>query len=297
MLEAINQFSAWKTGKDKTISGYVRHIRWFCLYLGNPDISQITEPHVTFYLNSMKALGWEENGVFPIAIALRQFFDYLDLHNASPFKPQLIQIPRKVYNLPRIVNYDDAQKLLDLVPSNQNPVCLARNRAIISLIWHTGLRVNELAMLDVTDLDFAKKQMTVRTEKSRSSLPFRVAAWPEETNRYLEAWLERRDEMRQRVEFEEPDALFVSIMNQEEGRRLKKHGIQLMLGRYCKQAGVDRINPHAFRHAKGRDIIEKGGDVSDVANILGHSNFNSSRPYLVLAGDRLAERARQFLTV
>ncbi|MFA9263018.1 MAG: tyrosine-type recombinase/integrase, partial [Undibacterium sp.] len=79
------------------------------------------------------------------------------------------------------------------------------------------------------------------------------------------------------------------------GRRLTVQAPENMLTTYSKKARLRTVNPHSFRHAKARRIIERGGSNSDVMNILGHSSLASSEIYTTLYGKRLSERAEKFL--
>ena len=295
--DAIYQFSNWRQFKVKknTVRGYDRELRNFCLFMRNPEIENITLSDVMEYLNGMAELGWDRNSFVGKCMALRKFFEFFRLQGYKVIDEELIPIPDKEHKLPRVANDEQFNQLLSVIPKDSNDPRHIRNLAIIGMLWDTGARNGEICSINVGDLDLNEKRAIIRTEKAKSRRPFREIFWTQSTNDYLLRWLEKRKHLRTLIQFDEPDALFISATSAKFGQRFSIKGIGEMLRRYCNKADMPYMNAHSFRHHRGHHIIKSGGSTSDVMNILGHSSVQSTTIYTMMRGKELEERARLFL--
>lgn len=293
MFDALNSFIEWKTlgHKKATIRGYSQDIRILCLYLHNPDVAFVTIDHIIGMINSMLVLGWDENSFIHKSSAYRRFFAYCKMRGYSTLDPELIPIPKQTFKIPRVAKEEDYRRLLSFIPENNDPRHI-RNKAILNMLWDTGMRIEELLSLDVKDLDFVNNKAVVRTEKSRGKRPFREIMWREESAKSLKEWIAKREALQKKGSFEGKDALFISVTSQKFGCRLTKSGSGEAIRRYCNKAGIPYMNHHSFRHAFCHDIVKKGGSAADVMNLAGHSSVQSSTPYIMMFGKELEERYR-----
>jgi len=296
MKEAIDQFSNWRKFKVKnnTVRGYDRELRNFCLFLRNPDITEVKINHVMDYLNGIMELGWDPNSLMPRCMALRKFFEFLNLQGYKTINENLIPIPTKQFKIPRVADEENYNKLTEIIPVKTNDPRHIRNLAIVNLLWDTGARNGEVLSLDINDLDIEKKKALIRTEKSKGRRPFREIFWTDVTNSNIIRWVNKRKELSEKILFKEPTALFVSICNQKSGQRLSVKGVGEMLRRYSNRAGINYMNAHSFRHHMGHDIIKKGGATADVMNILGHASVQSTTIYTMMSDKELESRYRKF---
>lgn len=297
-LEAINQFSSWRTFSVKpgTVRGYDRELRNFCLFLRNPEVERITITDVMEYLNGMRQLGWDENTFVPKGMALRKFFEFCGQQGLRVLEASLIPVPPKTYRIPRVADEQAYRKLLGVIPRNNDPRHI-RNLAIVNFLWDTGARNGEIVSLNVGDVDCKSMRTLIATEKSRGRRPFREIFWTRETNDNLGRWLTKREELKQRMTFHDPEALFLSIcssgVHRRSGWRFNQKGILEMLRRYANKAKIPYLNAHSFRHHLGHHIIERGGSASDVMNILGHASLLSSSIYTMMTDRELQARYRK----
>lgn len=200
--------------------------------------------------------------------------------------------------MPRIADEETYKKLVAVIPKKTNHGRHIRNLAIINMLWDTGARNGEILSLDVHDLQLDRMRAIIKTEKSKGRRPIREIFWTEDTNKNLKRWLEKREYLKTKIHFQEPDALFVGIsagpLAPTNGRRLAIKGVGEMLRRYSNKAEIPYMNAHSFRHHMGHDIVKKGGSSADVMNILGHATLASSSIYTMMTDKELEERYRLF---
>lgn len=294
--EAIDQFSSWRKFKVKgnTVQGYDRELRNFCLFMRNPKIDEVKLADVMEYLNGVIDLGWAHNSLMPRCMALRKFFEFMRLQGFSSLNEELIPIPHKIYNIPRVADLEHYKKLVEIVPKVTNDPRHIRNLAIINMLWDTGARNGEILSLNVSDIDTEQKKALIRTEKNKGSRPFREIFWTDITNENIKRWIKKREHLKRKMVFDDVEALFISAVSQRAGQRLTIKGVGEMLRRYANRAGMPYVNAHSFRHHMGHDIIKQGGSSADVMNILGHASVQSTTIYTMMTNKELESRYRSF---
>lgn len=294
--EVLNEFIKWKqVGSTKaTMKGYELDLRQFCLYLRNPKIDKIKLKDIVDYFNMMEELGWKHNGFLTKSIAMRKFFEYCSHQRYNVLEWQLIPVPKRDYKPPRVVSEEEYKKLLRIIPRNNDPRHI-RNLAIVRMLWDTGVRVGELVSLDLDNIDLNKKTSILKTEKSRNKDPFRQIFWSGEANKSLKKWIRKREELADRTEFENPEALFVGACRWQLGKRLTNSAVGIMLRHYSSRAEIPNVNAHSFRHRFGVELAKKGANNSIISNLLGHASLTSSYQYTRLFGKDLEKAYKEFL--
>lgn len=281
--EALDKFVAWRgitvarathIGEFHFLKQFFMHLR--TKYTTDPNIIDVTIEDVVYYLEMMVDFGWDQNSFVARCNALKRFFEYYQLQGYPVLHPKLIPMPKQRLKLPRIADEKDYKKMLSVIPKTKDPHH-ARNLVIAKIIWDTGARVMEVLDLDLDEL--GNKSATIRTEKSTNKRPFRVLAWTNETQQYLDRWLKIREGFK--FSFDEPKALFLSISNRHAGYRFGYAGFTNAILKYCNAAGISYINPHSARHKMGRDLFEYKG-IGAVMEGLGHSNIQSSQIYAMM---------------
>lgn len=298
--EAIKEFITLKKSKGhragRTSVRYESVLRIFCLCMQNPALEEIDLPHILWYLSELENLGWKPNGINLVGLALRKFFEYCHLRGYQIlFNEALIPLKEKTFSIPRVTNLETFQKLLAQIPEKSSDPHHIRNRAILLLLWDTGVRTGELMSLNITDLDLKKRGALIKTEKSRGRRPVRQIFWTEETNKAIIAWLNKLDKLKEQFSFADTEAFFVSISKSPRlllrGSRMTNRGVAEIMRVLSNQAGLPEVaNAHAIRHSMGRDTIKALRSNSAVSNILGHSNIESSYVYTMLFGEELQEQ-------
>lgn len=291
LSETIEEFVSLRIfrGSPLTTARYDRLLRIFCICMHDPDLEQLDIRHVVWYLGELRRLKWKPNGINLIAIALRKFFEFCNLRGYKTFNEQLIPIPKKEFNMPRVTTIEKFKKVLREVPHGSDRPHHLRNRALLLLLWDSGARVGEAVSLNVDDLDLKKRTAIIRTEKSRGRRPVRQIFWTEATNRALKKWVKKKEELQRIDAFRDCEALFISISKcgryDVRGKRMTNRGVAGVLQMLSNRAELPTVNAHSIRHSMGRDTKKSLKDISAVADILGHSNIESSYVYSMLFGD------------
>lgn len=270
LSHAIELYNEWREGHKAKSTNYAYNLnlKQFALFMHDCDIEKVTIGDVQEWLNLMRSLGWGNNTFLNKTMALRTFFEYFMHQKLRVVDPWLIPVPKKEFNMPRIASRDVVKQILSVV---KNP----RDQAMIRLLADTGIRSGELINLRLSDINLRTRTAVIRTEKSRGTKPFREILWTPETNYYFLEWAKEC----------ETELLF----------NVSTACVLMTIRRYCQKAGIPTINPHALRHMKGREIIEKGGSGPDVMNALGHAKLESSSIYVALFGKPLIKRLQKFL--
>jgi site-specific recombinase XerD len=305
LSQAIEEFKNWRGFKvtGHTVVRYDGVLRIFCLSMGDPDIEQIQIHHVLRYLQELQRLGWKRNGIAIVALALRKFFEFYNLRGYSCLNESLIPLPKKEFNLPRVANEEDFNRLVRAIPRNGNPNNI-RNLALIHMVWDTWARSGEIISLNEEDLQFnadGSGGAMIKTEKSRGRRPIREIFWTAPTGEYLRTWLAKKAEIQNLMVFEDTGAVFTSVRKcgpfDVRGKRMTNRGVCEVFRHLSNRAGLASVfNAHSARHYGGRKIIKEGGSSADVSNILGHSHVDSSHFYTMMWGNDLKERWTQFHT-
>lgn len=300
LSEAIKEFVQLKKAKGirscRTAVRYESTLRIFCLCMQDPSLEDIELAHILWYLEELKRLGWKPNGINLVGLALRKFFEFCNLRKFPvAFNENLIPLAEKSFSIPRVTGIDTFKKLLEQIPSDTNHPHHLRNRAILLMLWDTGVRTGELMSLDIADLDLKNRMALIKTEKSRGRRPIRQIFWTKETHQHLLKWLNKLTELKNKFDFADHDALFVSISKSSQqplrGCRMSPRGVAEVMRVLSNQAGLPTVaNAHGIRHSMGRDAVKTLRSNSGVSNILGHSNIESSYVYTMLFGDELKEQ-------
>ena len=303
--EAIKEFVELKKIKGlrsrKTAARYESALRIFCLCMQNPELEDIELSHVLWYLNELEQLGWKPNGINLIGLALKKLFEFCQLRKyIVAFNENLIPLKEKTFNIPRVTDMETFKKLLMQIPEGTNDARHIRNRAVLLLLWDTGVRTGELMSLDISDLDLKNRMALIKTEKSRGRRPIRQIFWTPETHKYILKWIEKLNELKTKFSFSDNEALFVSISKSSRqplrGCRMSPGGVAEIMRVLSNQAGLPMVaNAHGIRHSMGRDTVKTLRSNSAVSNILGHSNIESSYVYTMLFGDELKEQWQEVM--
>jgi integrase/recombinase XerC len=201
---------------------------------------------------------------------------------SNPAKP--LRNPRKARSLPHFLSSDDVGRLL-AAPGVSEPLGL-RDRAILEVLYSAGIRVSELAGLNLADIDFAGGSLRVRGKGRRE----RIAPIGSFAAGALGKWLAvRRLSAREKSGPDGP--LFVNKF----GRRLTTRSVGRMLEKHLRATGLDRrTTPHTLRHSFATHLLDRGADIRSVQELLGHKSLVTTQIYthVTTAGLRAAyERA------
>ncbi len=213
--------------------------------------------------------------------ALRSFFNYLIHHGqlkANPAKG--VNAPKKARPLPKHLDIDDITKLLSIEP--KAPLAI-RDRAMMELMYSTGIRLGELVALDLQGICLNKSEICVLGKGNKERFVFMTDI----AKHYLKLWLSiRGDFIKEKDERFYPKALFLS----KQGRRISTRNVQNRMAKWGLKQGINsHINPHKLRHSFATHLLESSGNLRAVQALLGHSDLGTTQIYTHLDFQHLAE--------
>ena len=193
--------------------------------------------------------------------------------------------PKTPKTLPRALTLRDTETLLDTGDATSFP---ERERALFELLYATGLRVSEVAGLDVDDLDLAARMVRARGKGSKE----RIVPFGEEAEDALRCWLPVRSALRARTISRDAsgEPLFVN----SRGGRLTTRSMARALKRRLRAAGLpEEISPHALRHTFATHLLQAGADLRAIQELLGHASLSTTQKYTHLDAARLRDVYRR----
>ena len=232
------------------------------------------------YLAASRGQGLKEDTVLGRYRALRALFRWCKqrghLEDGNPF--DLIDAPTTTSKLPKAISWREMERLCASIQSDSWHA--QRDRLIIQFLFFTGVRVGELCRLTLADVDLERRTVRLVRSKTHSEgfVPF-----PKSLATELAYWIATV-----RPDTDTP-ALFVGESQDKPLGPLARGGVTEMLRRRCKAAGMKIYRPHAFRHGCAVAIVQRGGDVSLVQRILGHTDTRTSMIYLRFDTDHIKD--------
>ena len=263
-----------------TGSNYARDLAalvQFCEREGIVEWAGLEQRHIQLFAGRSHAAGLSPRSVQRRLSAVRSFLKYLLLQDSSPVQNNAalgVRAPKAARNLPSTIDPDTMARLLEL-PAGE--AFATRDRAIMELLYSSGLRLAELVGLDLAALDL--KDHTVRVLGKGSKT--RIVPVGAKAREALAAWLTERG----RLARTDTQALFVG----RGGRRLGGRAIQNRLSYWARRQGLaQHVHPHLFRHSFASHLLESSGELRGVQELLGHADISTTQIYTHLDFQHLA---------
>ncbi len=281
MIEQIEQFLTYISDvrgySSNTLAAYRNDLTQFLAFLrGRVDSwNEVNREVIIDYIMSMKAdQEYASSTVARKVAAIKSFFHYLlDRGKLEDDPTATLDSPRVRKRLPRAISAQDLARLLAEPARNQTPKAL-RDRALLEILYASGLRVTELVSVNVDDVNLASATLRVVRPKDKSE---RIVPMHERAVEPLQEYLERG-----RIQLiKDPDetALFLN----HRGRRLTRQGLWLIVKHYVREVGItEDITPHSLRHTFAAHLVEKKADLEYVQELLGHANISTTQVYTQL---------------
>lgn len=245
---------------DSTLQRYADINGALLRYLGKP-LAEITTYDIRFYLSMRRQIGHVSNRTLDgMRRCYSSFFGWLAAEGMIPHNPcaALAQIKsRKVVKKP--FSAADIERMREACDN-------IRDLALVDFLYCTGCRVSEVSRLDVSDIDFERMECVVlgKGNKERKVYLTEVAVM------HLQEYLAGRKDS--------SEALFVG-----KGRRLKKSGIEAIVKKLGRLAGVGNAHPHRYRRTLATNLLDRGMNIQDVAAILGHADLKTTQVYCYIS--------------
>ena len=263
-----------------TVSNYRRDLKRLLALAGDSDVGSLQVFQIRRFVAQLHAQGLSGRSLGRMLSAWRGFFAWLGQRQLVAANPcDGIRPPKSPKLLPKALSVDEAAALLE-PGKDDDPALAARDVAMFELFYSSGLRLAELAALDIGALESVLHEGEVRVLGKRSKA--RIVPVGGKAREALAGWAVLREQF---AEADEP-ALFIS----RRGARLSHRAIQDRLGRQALRAGLPRhVHPHMLRHSFASHVLQSSGDLRAVQEMLGHASIASTQVYTHLDFQHLAK--------
>ncbi len=272
-----------------------RFVQWFASQ-GLKDLSQINQDVVRKYRVYLSRYIDEQSRTLCkrtqsyYVIALRSWLKWLVKNDATVLHPEKIDLPKNEAHPMKFLSVERVERLL-AQPSISQPEGL-RDKAILELLFSTGLRVSELVKLDRDQLDFKTRELGIIGKGRRP----RVVFLSQRAVHWLERWLLSRQDnwapVFVRFSGKQPD-----MLSDGDEMRLTTRSVQRLVDKYSRLARLPiKITPHGLRHSFATDLLSNGASLRDVQEMLGHKNISTTQIYTHVTQPKLKEAHEKYHT-
>lgn len=278
----------------KTVENYDRYLERFFNFAKVKKTGDLTEEQVRefrLYLNRQPGTKVGKR-VEPMKrrtqnyylIALRAFLKYLrkrDIEALSPERIELAKVPQRSLDL---ISSQELKRLME-APKTKT-LEGKRDKAILELLFSTGLRISELCALSIDDVDLSRDEFSVRGKGDK----IRVVFLSDTAKTAVKDYLKHRKDM--------DDAMFVRYgrkANDGGDLRISARSVQRLIKKYATEAGITRkVTPHVIRHSFATDLLQNGADLRSVQALLGHANIGTTQVYTHVTDKHLHEVHKKY---
>lgn len=273
---------------DNSVEAYVRDASKLAEYIelvGEKEVSAIIEYDVLGFLGYLTDLGLAAYSQARILSGVKAFFKYLLLENTISHDPtQLIESPRLSRKLPDVLSYPEIIRLLEA--NDLSTPEGTRNRAMLEILYSSGLRVSELVDLQITNCFFEAGYLRVIGKGSKT----RLVPIGDDAIKHAQLYLKHiRSQVV--VQHGHEDYLFLN----RRGAQLTRVMVFLVIKNLTELAGLQKnVSPHTFRHSFATHLIEGGADLRAVQEMLGHESITTTEIYTHLDREYLREVVKKY---
>ena len=283
-MDHLTGYEAWLAQEKRvavnTLSSYLRDVRQFADWAGQEhlDITQMSQDDIRFYAQHLERKGKSNATIVRSVAALKSFYTYLisirvvQINPAKGFSPS-----RAERKLPAILSNHEVDLFLEQPDPSDSKGC--RDKAMLELLYATGIRVCELISLDVQDLNLSASFLRCRGRSKERVVPLYKGAV-----RAMAAYI--NDVRPQLLENPGETALFVNM----NGERMSRQGFWKIVKCYQDKAGIHKdITPHTLRHSFAAHLLENGADLKSIQEMLGHADISATQIYAQVINQKLRD--------
>jgi len=280
VAQYLQHLAAERRLSPHTVAAYQRDLANLSRLTAGKPLDELGVPDIRGAIVKLRGQGLASASVARQLSSWRGFFTFACRRLGYPRNPCLgLRPPKAAKALPDILSPDTCTQLLEgaAAPADDDAL-LARDRAMFELFYSSGLRLSELAGLDLDDVNLQAGEAKV-TGKGRKT---RIVPVGKAALNAIAAWLP----MRQPLLRDPTAALFIG----QRGSRLTPRNVQLRLDRWARQAGLGQhVHPHMLRHAFATHVLQSSGDLRAVQEMLGHASISTTQVYTHLDWQHLAK--------
>jgi site-specific recombinase XerD len=294
--ELIKQFLEYleieKNRSTQTVRNYDFYLRRFAQWIGDVSPSAITQEKIRQYrlwLNRFKDEHGKElkkNTQNYHLIALRAFLKYLAKRDIKTLPAEKIELGKMPERIVDFLEGDDLDRLLGAPLKIEIPeIIKKRDKAILEVLFSTGMRVSELVSLKREQINFKKDELTIRGKGNKP----RIVFLSEQAKFWLKQYLDARSDL--------SPYLFVSHdrAHKDVEVPLTPRSVERLVQKYSRVAGITKkVTPHTLRHSFATDLLMNGADIRSVQAMLGHSSITTTQIYTHITNQQLRDVHKAF---
>jgi len=284
METEINTFMVYlherrKKSENTAVSYYsdLMKVKNYMEAQGITDVRKITSTHLNSYILYLEKKGFSASTISRNIASLKAFYHYMYREGlVKEDVSEILHAPRVDRKLPEILTMQETERLLEQ-PCGGTPKEI-RDKAMLELLYATGIRVTELINLKLADVNLQLGYIMCRDGDKERVIPF-----GKEARKALERYLE---EARAEMTEEESEYLFANCF----GRPMSRQGFWKLVRNYAEKAGITTvITPHTLRHSFAAHLVENGADLKSVQEMMGHSDISTTQVYATINQSKIRE--------
>ncbi len=283
-MDYLHGYETWlineKHASNNTLSSYLRDVRQFLSYLFDNDlrVESVNQRILESFVRHLSGQGKSDATITRNIASLKSFYTYLMSEKVALYNPAKSLSPIKTERkLPQILTSKEVDLFLE------QPQCVDakgyRDKAMLELLYATGIRVSELINLNLSNLNLSASIIRCENRGKERLIPLYPSA--------VRALAEYVEKIRpQMVESQDEPALFVNV----SGQRMSRQGFWKIIKFYQEKAGIEKeITPHTLRHSFAAHLLENGADLRSIQEMLGHADISSTQIYTQVIGKKLKD--------
>lgn len=281
LIQKFIEYLEYEKGySKKTIISYEKDLELFNKYLKENNIKEIKNIEynvIRKYLSYLHDNKYESTSVSRKISALRSFFKYNIKEKVITNNPMtLISNPKKEKKLPKYLNYEEIEKLLNSIEIDTKEGI--QERLIIELLYSTGIRVSELVNIKIKDIKIKENQINILGKGNKE----RIVLFGEKAKEIIKIYLNAyKDEFTGNISNQ-------YLLINKKGKQLTTNKIELIVKDVLKKSALKlNISPHTLRHTFATHMLDSGADLKSVQELLGHENLKTTAIYTHISNERL----------
>lgn len=274
----LNYLSTQKNYSMNTILCYEEDLNLFNNFLCSENLSflNITYSDIRFFYNYLDKHKYSKNSISRKISSIRSFYKYLAFNHYIKTNPfNLVKLPKKDNLLPKFLYYNE---LIEMFDSMMDSYLDIRNRAILEVLYATGIRVSELCNIKLSNIDFDNRKIKVFGKGSKERIVYFGSFAYDSLINYL------NNSRLYLLKDKSSDYLFIN----NRGTRLSPRGVELIIEKIIKNTSIKtKITPHTLRHTFATHLLNNGCDILVVQELLGHESLRATQVYTHITNDSL----------
>lgn len=287
--DLLEQFRAYllveKNFSQYTAKAYTSDVMSFLIWLEDTDVSSVDYNKIREYLRFIYKYNYKKTTVARKISALRTFYKYLYRERVVEANPVSgVSAPKKTKSLPKFLDKEEIEQILNNV--NIESPSGFRNRAILELLWATGMRISELSGLNFGDLNLEHNEIKVFGKGSKE----RIVLISERAKQYLERYIHTARRLVAKDFPPPPQEENSPVFINNTGYRLNPKTIRNVINSIAEKISLPKkVTPHMFRHSFATYLIENGADLRVVQELLGHASISNTQIYTHISTKHLTD--------